>query len=46
MILQILVTLACAYLSWNLVALEINYRRACSMGIPLVRIIVDPQSLI
>lgn len=45
MILQILITLTCAYLAWSILALEINYRRASAMGIPLVRIMVDPQSL-
>lgn len=42
---QILITLACAYLTWSIIALEFNYRWASAMGIPLVRIIVDPQSL-
>ena len=42
MILQLLLGLGVAYLTWSLVAMEINYRRASSMGIPLVRMPVDP----
>jgi hypothetical protein len=46
MILEILGGLALAYLVWSLVAMEINYRRASSIEIPLVRLIIDPQNLI
>lgn len=46
MILQLLGLLALAYLAWSLVALEINYRRASAMGIPLVRLYIDPQNLL
>ena len=41
MILQVLVCLVLAWLTWSLAAMEINYRRASSMGIPLVRLPVD-----
>ncbi|KAF2188427.1 cytochrome P450 monooxygenase [Zopfia rhizophila CBS 207.26] len=33
------------YLAWSLIALEINYRRASSMGIPLVRLPIDPLNI-
>jgi len=46
MILEILGGLALVYLAWSLVAMEINYRRASSMEIPLVRLIIDPQNLV
>ncbi|KAL4942116.1 hypothetical protein BDV06DRAFT_235631 [Aspergillus oleicola] len=45
MIVQLIGTLALAYLGWSIVTLEINYRRAATMGIPCVRLIVDPQNL-
>lgn len=45
MILQILVSLALGYLGWSLACMEINYRRASSMGIPLVRLIIDVNNL-
>ena len=41
---QALICLAFAYLLWSLVAMELNYRRAASMGLPLVRLPVDPQN--
>ncbi|THC88324.1 hypothetical protein EYZ11_012230 [Aspergillus tanneri] len=44
MFLQLLGLLALAYLVWGLVTVEINYRRASAMGIPLVRLYVDPQN--
>ncbi|KAE8130900.1 cytochrome P450 [Aspergillus pseudotamarii] len=46
MFLLLLETLALAYVAWSLVAMEINYRRACTMRIPLVRLWIDPQNLI
>lgn len=46
MVLQFLGLLALAYLAWSLVALEINYRRASAMGIPLVRLYIDPLNLL
>ena len=45
MIPQLLLGLGVAYLLWSLVAMEINYRRASSMGIPLVRLPVDPMNI-
>ena len=45
MIVEILLSLGVAYLSWSLITLEINHRRASSMGIPLVRLIIDPLNL-
>ena len=45
MILQILVSVALGYLGWSLVCMEINYRRASSMGIPLVRLMIDVNNL-
>jgi hypothetical protein len=46
MILEILSSLALGYLARSLLTMEINYRRASSMGIPLVRLIIDPQNLL
>jgi hypothetical protein len=34
-----------AYIGWSFVCLELNYRRALSMGIPLIRLPVDPLSI-
>lgn len=45
MIVQILLGLGVAYLAWSLVAMEFNYRRASSMGIPLVRLPIDPLNI-
>lgn len=45
MIAQLLLGLAVAYLSWSLLMLEVNYRRASSIGIPLVRLPFDPGNL-
>lgn len=45
-LLQVLVTIFVGYLSWSLFALELNYRRAKSMGIPLVRLPIDPLNLL
>ncbi|KAH7408317.1 cytochrome P450 [Phaeosphaeria sp. MPI-PUGE-AT-0046c] len=33
------------YITWSLVCLEINYQRAVSMGIPLVRLPIDPLNI-
>jgi len=46
MIVQLLLCLALAYLTWSLAAMEINYRRASSMGIPLVRLPVDCLNIV
>ncbi|KAI9789936.1 MAG: hypothetical protein M1816_005705 [Peltula sp. TS41687] len=45
MIAQLLLGLVVAYISWSFVAMEINYHRASSMGIPLVRLPVDPLNI-
>lgn len=45
MIVQLLLGLGGAYLIWSLLAMEINYRRASSMDIPLVRLPIDPMNL-
>lgn len=46
MIAQVLLGLVVGYLTWSLVAMEINYRRASSMGIPLIRLPVDPMNMV
>ncbi|KAE8382379.1 cytochrome P450 [Aspergillus bertholletiae] len=46
MLLLTLETLVLAYVAWSLVAMELNYRRACAMRIPLVRLWIDPQNLL
>ena len=45
MIVQLLVGVIVTYLIWSLVAMEMNYWRASSMGIPLVRLPVDPMNI-
>jgi hypothetical protein len=45
MIAQLLLGLGVAYLIWSITTMEINYRRASSMGIPLVRLPVDPMNI-
>lgn len=45
MIAELVLELGVAYLIWSLIAMEINYRRALSMGIPLVRVPVDPLNI-
>lgn len=42
MFLTILISSILFYVSWTLVDLEWNYRLAKSMGIPLIRIPIDP----
>lgn len=34
-----------AYIGWSLVCLEVNYRKALSMGIPLIRMPIDPLNV-
>lgn len=46
MILLIPGLLGLVYLTWSIISLEKNYRKASSMGIPLVRIYVDGQNLL
>ncbi len=45
MFLKLVVGLLLSYSAWSLVALERNYRRAASMGIPLVRLPIDPLNV-
>jgi len=45
-ILPMLFTVLVGYLTWSLVAMELNYRRAKSMGIPLVRLPIDPLNVL
>ena len=45
MIFEIFLVLAVAYISWSLTTMEINHRRASSMGIPLARLPIDPLNL-
>jgi hypothetical protein len=35
-----------AYTTWSLVCLEVNYKRASGMGIPLVRLPIDPLNIL
>lgn len=43
---EYIVAAIAAYLGWTLVCLELNYRRALPIGIPLVRVPVDPLNLL
>lgn len=45
MIAQILLSLVGVYSAWSFISMEINYRRASSMNIPLVRLFVDPLNV-
>ena len=45
MISQILLSLGLVYLAWSYIAMEINHRRASAMGIPLVRLFIDPLNI-
>ena len=46
MIIEALITFLLFYITWSLVALEVNYRRAATMGIPLVRLPMDPLNIL
>lgn len=46
MILEIITALILGWSLWSFIAMEINYRRASKMGIPLVRLAVDPLNLV
>lgn len=46
MIALFLVAIPLFYLLWSLIYLEINYRRAASMRIPLIRLPVDPFNIL
>ncbi|KAF7931659.1 uncharacterized protein EAE98_004395 [Botrytis deweyae] len=43
---EIVSGLALGYLLWSMIAMEINHRRASKMGIPLIRLPVDPMNMI
>lgn len=43
---KLLAIAALCYLSWSFVTLTINYRRASTMGIPLIRLPVDPLNVL
>ncbi|KAJ5532844.1 cytochrome P450 [Penicillium frequentans] len=45
MFLLFLGLLALLYFAWSMVMMEINYRRASAMGIPVVRLCIDSQNL-
>ncbi|KAJ4353464.1 uncharacterized protein N0V89_005193 [Didymosphaeria variabile] len=42
----LLLILAAGYLTWSLVCLELNYRRARAIGIPLFRLPIDPLNIL
>ncbi|KAJ5612403.1 cytochrome P450 [Penicillium lagena] len=46
MFLLFLGLLALIYFGWSMVMMEINYRRASAMGIPVVRLCIDSQNLL
>lgn len=46
MIVLTLTGLVVAYLIWSIIAMEINYKRASSMHIPLVRLPIDPINIV
>ena len=45
MFLEVTLSLILGYTLWCLAAREVNFRRASSMGIPLVRLFVDPKNI-
>lgn len=45
MLALLLGSLIVGYATWSLVAMETNYRHASTMGIPLVRLPVDPMNV-
>jgi len=46
MIVQALIALSVGHLAWSVATMEMNYRKASSMGIPLVRLPVDPMNIV
>ena len=46
MIATLSLALGVAYLAWSVIAMEVNHRRAASMGIPLVRLPIDPMNIV
>jgi hypothetical protein len=45
MIVEVLVGAVISYTVWSIVTLQINYRRASSMGVPLIRLPVDSLNI-
>ncbi|KAF2015678.1 cytochrome P450 [Aaosphaeria arxii CBS 175.79] len=45
MFVKLVVSSIFSYLSWSLVTLQINHRRASTMGIPLIRLPTDPLNV-
>lgn len=45
MFLLFLGLLALLYFAWSMLMMEINYRQASAMGIPVVRLCIDSQNL-
>jgi hypothetical protein len=43
--LEYVLALVGAYVAWSLVCLELNYRRTLSMGVPLIRLPIDPMNI-
>lgn len=46
MFVAVVIGLLLLYVTWSLIALEINYQRAASMKIPLVRLPIDPLNIL
>jgi hypothetical protein len=42
---EYLIALVGLYIGWSLICLELNHKRASSMGIPLLRIPIDPLNV-
>jgi hypothetical protein len=42
---EYMLVVVAAHVGWSLVCLEINYRRALPIGIPLLRMPVDPLNI-
>lgn len=45
MFVPFLLIVGIAYVTWSFVAMELNVRRASSMGIPIVRLPIDPLNI-
>jgi hypothetical protein len=43
---KLLASVALCYLAWSFFTLQMNYRRASTMGIPLIRLPVDPLNVL
>ena len=41
MVVTLFISLTLGYFAWSMITLQINYRRACSMGIPAFRVPID-----